>query len=102
VAEVCTGEDPIECGPAEDVGFDDLVHLVAETVGFRGAIVLERANRPAAAGARPGARTLEQRGWRPSIGLADGIRELHRAWRHQVSAAASRGSAASRATRPAS
>jgi GDP-L-fucose synthase len=86
VAETCHGGDAVDCDPAGEIRFDHLARLVADTVGFRGEIVVEAAGQDSAPSAPSGCRPLAALGWRPKVTLRDAVRRLNRDWRDQATA----------------
>lgn len=66
-------EGPVNVGSGEDIAIGDLARLVAEVVGFRGEIVHDLSKPDGTPRKLMSADRLKAAGWRPSIGLREGI-----------------------------
>lgn len=74
-----SGEAPVNVGSGEEIAISDLARLVCETVGFTGAIRFD-ATRPDGTPRKLMASTqLRALGWRPRIGLREGIAATYQA-----------------------
>jgi GDP-L-fucose synthase len=84
-----SGSEPVNVGVGEDVSIAELVELVRGAVGFPGEIRYDRTKPDGMPRKLLDVSRLRDLGWRPSIGLADGIAETYR-WlaRHEANAAA--------------
>jgi GDP-L-fucose synthase len=80
VLQAYSDAEPINIGSGEDLPIAELARLVAEVVGFTGAIVLD-ASKPDGTPRKllDGAK-LRALGWRPRIGLREGIADAYRAF----------------------
>ena len=84
-----SGSEPVNVGVGEDVSIAELVELVRGAVGFAGEIRYDRTKPDGMPRKLLDVTRLRDLGWRPSIGLADGIAETYR-WlaQHEATAAA--------------
>jgi len=71
--------EPINVGCGEDVTIADLARLVAETVGFTGALVFDPAKPDGTPRKLLDVSRLAALGWRPGIGLREGLARTY-AW----------------------
>jgi GDP-L-fucose synthase len=69
----------INIGCGEDLTIRDLAHLIAEVVGFRGAIEWDTSKPDGTPRKLLDISRLRGLGWRPTMALPDGIRETY-AW----------------------
>jgi GDP-L-fucose synthase len=74
-----SGPDPINIGCGEDVAIGELARLVCEAVGFEGTIINDLSKPDGTPQKLLDTRWLTQLGWRPRIGLLEGIAETY-AW----------------------
>jgi GDP-L-fucose synthase len=74
-----SGEEHVNVGSGEDLPIHDLAKLVAEVVGFRGAIVLDPSKPDGTPRKLMSADKLKAFGWRPRIGLREGVEQVY-AW----------------------
>jgi GDP-L-fucose synthase len=68
------GPEPVNVGTGEDLTIAELATLVADTVGYRGAIEWDTSRPDGTPRKLLDVGPLRDSGWRPTIGLADGIR----------------------------
>ncbi|WIY51565.1 GDP-L-fucose synthase [Devosia sp. YIM 151766] len=74
-----SGAEPVNVGSGRDIPILDLARLVGDVVGFGGDIVHDLSKPDGAPGKLMSADTLRGMGWRPRIGLEEGIRDVY-AW----------------------
>jgi GDP-L-fucose synthase len=72
--------EPINIGSGEDVTIRELARLVAEVVGFVGEIVLDPTKPDGTPRKLMDGTKLKVLGWRPRIGLREGIADAYRAF----------------------
>jgi GDP-L-fucose synthase len=77
--EAYAREEPINIGSGTDVAIADLAGLIAETVGFRGRIVYDSSKPDGAPRKLLDVSRITAMGWKPKIGLAEGIAQTY-AW----------------------
>jgi GDP-L-fucose synthase len=84
-----SASEPVNVGVGEDVSIAELAELVRGAVGFAGEIRYDRSKPDGMPRKLLDVSRLRALGWRPSIGLADGIAETYR-WlaRREATAAA--------------
>ena len=75
-----SGEDHVNVGYGSDISIADLARLVAQVVGFEGEIVLDASKPDGTPRKLMDSSRLNALGWRPSIGLEDGIRSAYAAF----------------------
>lgn len=68
----------INVGYGEDVTIADLARLVAQVTGFEGEIVFDATKPDGTMRKLMDSSRLEAMGWKPSVALADGVRETYR------------------------
>jgi GDP-L-fucose synthase len=68
----------INVGVGEDVTIRELAELVAEVVGFRGEILQDRTRPDGTPRKLLDVSRIQALGWRPTIGLREGIAETYR------------------------
>lgn len=73
-----SGEDHVNVGFGEDITIADLARLVAEKVGFAGDLVFDRGMPDGTPRKLLDSSKLAAMGWRPRIGLAEGIADAYR------------------------
>ncbi|MFV0624150.1 GDP-L-fucose synthase family protein [Sphingomonas sp. ac-8] len=73
-------ERPINIGSGEEIRIVDLARLVADVVGFTGVIVYDASKPDGTPRKLLDSRRLRATGWRPRIGLRDGIGQVYAAW----------------------
>jgi GDP-L-fucose synthase len=73
------GEEPINIGSGTDLSIAELARLVADVVGFRGRIDYDSSKPDGAPRKLLDVSRLSAMGWKPSIGLAEGIAQTY-AW----------------------
>jgi GDP-L-fucose synthase len=71
---------PLNVGCGEDIAILDLARLVAEIVGFRGLIETDPSRPDGTPRKRLDVSRLAALGWRPRIGLREGIATTYAAW----------------------
>jgi GDP-L-fucose synthase len=72
--------EPINIGSGEDVTILELARLVAEVVGFAGEIVLDPSKPDGTPRKLMDGAKLKALGWRPRVGLREGIADAYRAF----------------------
>ncbi|WP_328305203.1 NAD-dependent epimerase/dehydratase family protein [Actinomycetospora sp. NBC_00405] len=72
------GPSPINVGVGEDVPIADLASLVADTVGFTGDIVYDTSRPDGTPRKLLDVSRLQSLGWKPTIGLAEGLASTYR------------------------
>ena len=80
----------INVGVGEDLTIRDLADLVCETVGYHGQIVRDETKPDGTPRKLMSSARLNALGWRPSIGLQDGLASTYRWFLDQVEAKAAR------------
>jgi GDP-L-fucose synthase len=78
--------EPINIGSGEDCTILELARVVAEVVGFTGEIVLDRTKPDGTPRKLMEGAKLKALGWRPRIGLREGIADAYRAFLGECSA----------------
>jgi GDP-L-fucose synthase len=78
--KVYSDAQPINVGSGEDLTINDLARLVAEIVGFKGEIVCDRSKPDGTPRKLMSGDRLKALGWRPRIGLREGIGDAYRAF----------------------
>ena len=73
-----SGESPINVGSGSDVTILELAEMVKQAVGFEGAIVKDTGKPDGTPRKLMSADKIRAMGWRPSIGLAEGIASTYR------------------------
>ena len=71
------GDDLFNVGTGEEISIWDLAHLVAEEVGYRGSIVKDDSKPDGTPRKLLDSSRLHGLGWRPRIGLREGIRTTY-------------------------
>ena len=85
------GPEPVNVGTGEDLPIAELAALVAETVGFDGTIAWDTSRPDGTPRKLLDVSPLRTSGWRPTIGLADGIRSTWAWYRNHVAEQSQRG-----------
>ncbi len=80
IMKVYSESEPINVGSGEDVTILDLARLAAEVVGFEGEIVLDAAKPDGTPRKLMSGAKLAALGWRPRIGLREGVADAYRAF----------------------
>jgi GDP-L-fucose synthase len=75
------GETPVNVGPGADVTIRELAELVAGIVGYRGRLVFDPSKPDGALRKLLDVSRLAALGFRPEVGLADGIRSTYQWYR---------------------
>ncbi len=75
--------DPVNVGWGEDISIGDLARLVAEIVDFRGQLRFDRSKPDGTPRKLLDTSRLAAIGWKPRIGLEQGVRETVKWWRSQ-------------------
>jgi GDP-L-fucose synthase len=83
-----SGDGHLNVGTGEEVTIRDLAGIVADTVGFTGAIALDRSKPDGTPRKLMDSSKLRALGWSPKIGLRDGIAATYRWYRENVAKAA--------------
>jgi GDP-L-fucose synthase len=79
-------EAQVNIGSGKDIAIRDLARLVAEVVGFDGAIVRDTSKPDGTPRKLLDSSRLRATGWRPRIGLRDGIARVYAEYQQQVQA----------------
>jgi GDP-L-fucose synthase len=69
-----SGEVPLNVGWGEDIAIGDVARLVKETVGFSGELVFDTTKPDGTPRKLLDTSRINALGWRPKIGLQDGLR----------------------------
>jgi GDP-L-fucose synthase len=80
VMKVYSDAEPINIGSGEDLTILELARLVVEVVGFSGEIVMDRSKPDGTPRKLMNGEKLKALGWRPRIGLREGIADAYRAF----------------------
>jgi GDP-L-fucose synthase len=80
IMKVYSEAEHINVGSGEDLTIDDLARLVAEVVGFKGEIVRDLSKPDGTPRKLMSGDRLRALGWRPRIGLREGIADAYRAF----------------------
>lgn len=72
--------EPINVGSGQEISIHDLATLIADIVGFTGTILTDLGKPDGTPRKLMDSSRLATLGWRPSIGLLDGIDATYRAW----------------------
>lgn len=83
-----SGEEHVNVGSGEDIAIADLAETVCELVGFTGAIGYDTAKPDGTARKLMSGAKLAALGWRPTIGLREGIAAVYRDYAAQEPVAA--------------
>jgi GDP-L-fucose synthase len=67
------GEEIVNVGVGDDISIRELAELIASIVGFRGAVVFDTSRPDGPPVKRVDTRAINALGWRPAIGLEQGI-----------------------------
>ena len=78
--QVYSGESHVNVGSGEDLPIIDLARLVAEVVGFEGEIVRDTTKPDGTPRKLMSGEKLRALGWRPRIGLREGLADAYRAF----------------------
>lgn len=73
-----SGEEHVNIGSGEDISILNLTRLVCKVVGFEGEIVYDLSKPDGTPRKLMSADKLRRMGWRPKIGLEEGIAQTHR------------------------
>lgn len=79
------GAGPINIGYGEDIALIDLAHLICETVGFTGTIALDPDKPDGTPRKLLDSTRLRRMGWRPRVGLRQGLEQTYGWYRAQLS-----------------
>ena len=85
--QVYSGYEHINVGSGEDLPIADLAQLVAEVVGFNGTIVRDTSKPDGTPRKLMSGERLKALGWRPRIGLREGLAGAYRAFLEENEAA---------------
>ena len=80
VLQVYSDAEPINIGSGQDLTIAELARLVAEVVGFSGEIVWDASRPDGTPRKLMDGSKLRALGWRPRIGLSEGIADAYRAF----------------------
>jgi len=72
------GREPINCGAGSDVSIRQLAETVGRVAGFEGKLVFDTSKPDGTPRKLMDSSRLAALGWRPKIGLEEGIREVYR------------------------
>jgi GDP-L-fucose synthase len=72
------GSEPINCGAGSDVSIRQLAETVGRVTGFEGKLVFDTSKPDGTPRKLMDSSRLAALGWRPKIGLEEGIREVYR------------------------
>ena len=72
-----SADEHINVGSGSDLAILDLAHLIAEVVGFRGRIVADPSKPDGTPRKLLSSEKLQALGWRPSIGLREGLTDTY-------------------------
>ena len=72
------GSEPINCGAGSDVSIRQLAETVGRVAGFEGKLVFDTSKPDGTPRKLMDSSRLAALGWRPKIGLEEGIREVYR------------------------
>ena len=75
-----SGEAPVNVGFGEDIAIGELTELVAEIVGFAGAITRDTSKPDGTPRKLMSSARIKALGWKPQIGLREGIAATYRAY----------------------
>lgn len=78
------GRDPVNVGSGEEISIRSLAELVAEVVGYQGRFVFDLSKPDGTPRKRLDTTRIEKLGWRPSIALRDGVKELYAHWLSRI------------------
>lgn len=81
-----TGEEPVNVGMGEEVTIAELAELVREVTGYGGRLVFDTARPDGTPRKRLDSSRLAALGWRPTIGLREGLEEAYRWFLEHVDA----------------
>jgi GDP-L-fucose synthase len=87
--QVYSGPEHVNVGSGEDLPISDLARLVAEVVGFGGTIVHDTSKPDGTPRKLMSGQKLKALGWRPRIGLREGLTAAYRAFLEESGAAGS-------------
>jgi GDP-L-fucose synthase len=87
--QVYFADEHINVGSGEDLPLSELARLVAEVVGFRGSIVHDTSKPDGTPRKLMSGEKLKALGWRPRIGLREGLAATYRAFLEESGAARS-------------
>ncbi|BBK39303.1 GDP-L-fucose synthase [Allostella sp. ATCC 35155] len=76
-----SGEPHVNVGSGADISIAELAHLIADVVGYRGALRFDPDKPDGAPHRRLDGSVLEGLGWRPRIGLREGLAATYRWYR---------------------
>jgi len=94
-----SGDAPLNIGSGEEVSIATLATLVAHAVGYRGRIIFDPSRPEGPPRKLLDSSRIRALGWRPRIGLRDGLLDTVRWWRANDPAAPARGPRAMAASR---
>ncbi len=83
--------DLVNIGAGEDIPIRDLAELIADTIGYRGEIVQDPSKPDGTPAKLMDSRTIRSLGWRPDIGLAEGLATTYRDFLDRLTAGKLRG-----------
>ena len=83
LAELENPPDWVNVGTGTDITIAELAALVAETVGYQGSIDYDSSKPDGTPVKRTDIRLIESTGWRPTITLADGIKQTYRSFQDE-------------------
>jgi GDP-L-fucose synthase len=83
-AESYDGEEPINCGSAEEISIAGLAELVREIVGFDGGLAFDRSKPDGTPRKLMDSGRLRALGWAPTIALRDGVAAAYAWYRDNI------------------
>jgi len=83
-----SSDEHINAGSGEDIAILDLVRLVTDVVGFKGEIIHDLSKPDGTPRKLMSGNKLASMGWRPRIGLREGIEQVYALYRDQYGPAA--------------
>jgi GDP-L-fucose synthase len=76
--EDLAAELPINIGVGQDVSIKELAELIAEVVGYKGRVEWDRTKPDGAPRKLLDSARIQSLGWKPQVGLAEGLSETYR------------------------
>lgn len=80
IAEAYPGPEPINVGSGREISIANLARLIARVVGYEGEFVFDTTMPDGAPRKLLDCSRLDALGWRPRIGLEDGLAEAYAGW----------------------
>jgi GDP-L-fucose synthase len=79
-----SGDDHVNVGFGSDVSILELTKMVADVIGYRGEIILDRSKPDGPPRKMMNSDRLLALGWKPSVSLRDGIEQTYRWYLHNI------------------